>query len=163
MINDVSALGDPHSPALLADAKVQIVLMHMQGDPQTMQLNPAYEDVVADVTLFLDAACTRAIAAGIEANQIWVDPGIGFGKTLAHNIALLNATSRFGANCRKTLIGASRKGFIARIDRDGAASERLGGSIAAALAAAARGATAIRVHDVAQTRQALAVWSAIEV
>ncbi len=162
MINDVSALGDPHSPALLAEAKVQIVLMHMQGHPQTMQLSPVYEDVVADVTLFLDAACNRAIAAGIEANQIWVDPGIGFGKTLAHNIALLNATSRFGANGRKTLIGASRKGFIARIDRDGAASERLGGSIAAALAAAARGATAIRVHDVAQTRQAFAVWSAIE-
>jgi dihydropteroate synthase/2-amino-4-hydroxy-6-hydroxymethyldihydropteridine diphosphokinase len=162
MINDVSALGDPMSAGLLAEAKVPVVLMHMQGDPQTMQVNPAYGDVVSEVAQFLDAACTRAIAAGIAPQQLWVDPGIGFGKTLAHNIALLNATHRFGANGRKTLIGASRKGFIARIDRDGAASERLGGSIAAALAAAARGATAIRVHDVEQTRQALAVWSAVE-
>jgi dihydropteroate synthase/2-amino-4-hydroxy-6-hydroxymethyldihydropteridine diphosphokinase len=162
MINDVSALGDPKSAALLAEAKLPIVLMHMQGTPETMQVNPAYDDVVADVARFLSAACNRAIAAGIEPNQIWVDPGIGFGKTLAHNVALLNATAHFSAGGRKTLIGASRKGFIARIDRDGAASERLGGSIAAALAAAARGATAIRVHDVAQTRQALAVWSAVE-
>jgi dihydropteroate synthase/2-amino-4-hydroxy-6-hydroxymethyldihydropteridine diphosphokinase len=162
MINDVSALGDPNSAALLAEAKLPIILMHMQGTPQTMQNDPSYGDVVREVAQFLDAACRRGIDAGIHPDQLWVDPGIGFGKTLAHNIALLNATARFGANGRKTLIGASRKGFIARIDRDGAASERLGGSIAAALAAAARGATAIRVHDVAQTRQALAVWSAIE-
>jgi dihydropteroate synthase/2-amino-4-hydroxy-6-hydroxymethyldihydropteridine diphosphokinase len=162
MINDVSALGDPSSAALLAEAKLPIILMHMLGTPQTMQNDPSYGDVVTEVAQFLDAACQRGIDAGIHPDQLWVDPGIGFGKTLAHNIALLNATARFGANGRKTLIGASRKGFIARIDRDGAASERLGGSIAAALAAAARGATAIRVHDVAQTRQALAVWSAIE-
>jgi dihydropteroate synthase len=160
MMNDVSALADPNSAALLAEAKLPVVLMHMQGTPQTMQTNPSYDNVVADVARFLDAACKRAIAAGVEPKQIWVDPGIGFGKTLAHNIALLNATARFAANGRKTLIGASRKGFIARIDREGAAFERLGGSIAAALAAAERGATAIRVHDVAQTRQALAVWSA---
>ena len=163
MINDVSALGDPKSVRLLAEAKLPIIVMHMQGTPQTMQINPAYDDVVAEVKQFLDAACLRGIDGGIQPDQLWVDPGIGFGKTLAHNIELLNATARFGAGGRKTLIGASRKGFIARIDRDGVASERLSGSIAAALAAASRGATAIRVHDVAQTRQALAVWSAIEV
>jgi dihydropteroate synthase/2-amino-4-hydroxy-6-hydroxymethyldihydropteridine diphosphokinase len=162
MINDVSALSGTNSAAVIAEAKLPIILMHMQGTPQTMQNNPAYDDVVGEVAQFLDAACQRGIAAGIHPEQLWVDPGIGFGKTLAHNIALLNATARFGANGRKTLVGASRKGFIARIDRDGAASERLGGSIAAALAAASRGATAVRVHDVAQTRQALAVWSALE-
>jgi dihydropteroate synthase/2-amino-4-hydroxy-6-hydroxymethyldihydropteridine diphosphokinase len=161
MINDVSSLGDPKSAYLIAEAKLPIVLMHMQGTPETMQLNPAYQDVVLEVANFLDAAANRAMAAGIEPDKIWVDPGIGFGKTLAHNVALLNATGLFAAKGRKTLVGASRKGFIARIDREGAASERLGGSIAAALAAAAKGATAIRVHDVAQTRQALAVWSAM--
>jgi dihydropteroate synthase/2-amino-4-hydroxy-6-hydroxymethyldihydropteridine diphosphokinase len=162
MINDVSALGDPLSAGVLAEAGLPVVLMHMQGTPETMQHDPSYENVVDEVARFLDAACMRAVKAGIAQDRLWVDPGIGFGKTLAHNIALLNATARFGANGRKTLIGASRKGFIARIDRDGAASERLGGSVAAALSAAARGASAIRVHDVAQTRQALAVWSAIE-
>lgn len=162
MINDVNALGDVGSASLLAETGLPIVMMHMQGVPLTMQNNPSYVDVVNEVAQFLDAACSRAISAGVHPDKIWVDPGIGFGKTLSHNIALLNATARFSEGGRKTLIGASRKGFIARIDRDGSASDRIGGSIAAALAAASRGATANRVHDVTQTRQALAVWSAIE-
>lgn len=162
MINDVSALGDDGSARLLAETGLPIIMMHMQGVPLSMQNNPLYADVVDEVAQFLDAACHRAISAGVRPDNIWVDPGIGFGKTLSHNIALLNATARFAVGGRKTLIGASRKGFIARIDRDGAASDRIGGSLAAALSAASRGANAIRVHDVAQTRQALAVWSAIE-
>lgn len=162
MINDVTALSSAASRAVLAASDVPVILMHMQGDPKTMQQNPTYADVVADVSRDLALARDRAVEAGITTDRIWLDPGIGFGKTLEHNLALLDATRRLAELGHPILIGASRKSFISRIDREGLASERVGGSIAAALAAAARGADAIRVHDVAQTRQALAVWSAIE-
>ena len=161
MINDVTALVDPASRRIVAAADVPVVLMHMQGKPQTMQADPSYGDVIAEVTQFLDMATARAVAEAIKPQHIWIDPGIGFGKTLAHNLALLDATATFARAGKKVLIGASRKAFIGRIDRDGPAGERLGGSIAAALAAAERGAHAIRVHDVEATRQALAVWSAL--
>jgi dihydropteroate synthase len=162
MINDITALADPQSRRVVAESGVPVILMHMLGDPRTMQANPEYADVVGEVAATLAAARDKAVAAGIAAERIWLDPGLGFGKTLEHNLALLDATEKLKALGQPVLVGASRKSFIGRVDRDGPAADRLGGSVAAALAAAARGADAVRVHDVAQTRQALAVWSAIE-
>jgi dihydropteroate synthase len=162
MINDITALADPQSRRVVAESGVPVILMHMLGDPRTMQANPEYGDVVSDVAAALGMARDKAIAAGVAADRIWLDPGLGFGKTLEHNLALLDATRKLKALGQPVLVGASRKSFIGRVDRDGPASDRLGGSIAAALTAAARGADAVRVHDVAQTRQALAVWSALE-
>ncbi|MGH6644101.1 MAG: dihydropteroate synthase, partial [Bradyrhizobium sp.] len=162
MINDITALENAEARRIVAEAAVPVILMHMQGTPQTMQINPTYGDVIGEVADALARARDRAVADGIRPDRIWLDPGLGFGKTLEHNLALLDATPRFKALGQPVLIGASRKGFIGRIDRDGPAADRVGGSIAAALAAAARGADAVRVHDLAETRQALAVWSAIE-
>jgi dihydropteroate synthase/2-amino-4-hydroxy-6-hydroxymethyldihydropteridine diphosphokinase len=162
MINDVTALADPASRRVVAQAGVPVVLMHMKGEPKTMQRDPTYGDVVAEVASELAGARNRAAADGIDPSLIWLDPGLGFGKTLEHNLALLEATPRLKALGQPVLIGASRKSFIGRIDRSGPAHHRIGGSVAAAIAAAARGADAVRVHDVEETRQALAVWSAIE-
>ena len=162
MINDITALADPECRRVVAQAGVPVILMHMQGEPRTMQADPRYGDVVADVAAELAQARDRAVASGIAAQRIWLDPGLGFGKTLEHNLALLDATPALRRLGQPILVGASRKSFIGSIDRPGPAADRLGGSIASALAAAARGADAVRVHDVAQTRQALAVWSAIE-
>jgi dihydropteroate synthase/2-amino-4-hydroxy-6-hydroxymethyldihydropteridine diphosphokinase len=162
MINDVTALADPASRRVIAESGVPVILMHMKGDPRTMQRNPVYDDVVADVCADLARARDAAVADGVPPRSIWLDPGLGFGKTLAHNLALLDATPRLKALGHPVLVGASRKSFIGRIDRDGPADQRVGGSVAAALSAAARGADAVRVHDLAETRQALAVWSAIE-
>jgi dihydropteroate synthase len=134
--------------------------MHMLGDPRTMQNDPRYDDVVAEVIAFLAERVAAAHAKGVE--DIWVDPGIGFGKTLAHNLALLNGVGRIRRELGKpVIIGASRKSFIAKIDPGGDASAgRLGGSLAAALQAAQAGADMLRVHDVAETAQALKVWRA---
>ena len=162
MINDVTALDDPASRQVLVGSDVPVILMHMQGNPQTMQINPTYADVVTDVCQELRRKCDRAIESGIDASRLWLDPGLGFGKTLEHNFALLDGTPSLKALGYPVLIGASRKGFIGRVDRDGPAADRVGGSVSAAIAAAARGADAVRVHDVAETRQALAMWSAVE-
>ncbi|CAM5768744.1 hypothetical protein LMIY3S_02601 [Labrys miyagiensis] len=162
MINDISALDDPASRELLAGHDVPIVLMHMQGDPQTMQNNPCYTDVVSQVRTELDFKCQRAIKAGIDASRLWLDPGLGFGKTLEHNLALLDATPQLRTLGYPVLIGASRKSLVRGVDREVPPPQRLGGSVAAAIASAQRGADALRVHDVAETRQALAVWSAVE-
>jgi dihydropteroate synthase/2-amino-4-hydroxy-6-hydroxymethyldihydropteridine diphosphokinase len=162
MINDVTALADPASRRVIAESGVPVILMHMKGDPRTMQRNPVYDDVVADVCADLARARDAAVADGVGPDRIWLDPGLGFGKTLEHNLALLDATPRLKALGHPVLVGASRKSFIGRIDRDGPADQRIGGSVAAALSAAARGADGVRVHDLAETRQALAVWSAIE-
>lgn len=162
MINDITALADPASRRIAAEAGVPVVLMHMQGEPATMQDDPRYGDVVAEVIAGLVAARDRAVADGVEPDRIWLDCGLGFGKTLEHNLALLDATARLSQQGHPVLVAASRKGFLGRLDRAGPAAEREGGSIAAALAAAVRGADGVRVHDVAATRQALAVWSAIE-
>ncbi|WP_284316699.1 dihydropteroate synthase [Labrys miyagiensis] len=162
MINDITALDDPASREVLAGTDVPVILMHMQGDPQSMQLSPCYQDVVNEVRSELDRKCERAIRAGIAGSRLWLDPGLGFGKTLEHNLALLDATPQLRTLGYPVLIGASRKSFIRGVDREGPASERLGGSVAAAISAAQRGADAVRVHDVAETRQALAVWSAVE-
>ncbi len=161
--NDVSALGhDETSVATAAELGCDIVLMHAQGDPRTMQKKPQYEDVVTEVLAFLAGRIELCVAAGIKRERIIADPGIGFGKSLVHNLALMAHLDRFQQLDVPILLGASRKRFIAALDRDGPAGERLGGSLAAVLAGYARGASIFRVHDVAATRQALTVAKAIE-
>ena len=163
MWNDVAALRfAPDAPEVAAELGCEVVLMHMLGEPGTMQDDPRYGDVVAEVEAFLLARALTAMAAGVEREKIWLDPGIGFGKTPAHNLALLAALPRFVALGYPVLLGASRKRFIAALDPLGAeADERLGGSLAAHLHGAAAGVAAVRVHDVRETAQALTVWSAI--
>ncbi|MEE2690656.1 MAG: dihydropteroate synthase [Pseudomonadota bacterium] len=165
--NDVSALTyAPDSLETAAALGCDVVLMHAQGDPRTMQDHPHYDDVVGEVCAFLAGRLEAAVRAGVPESRLILDPGIGFGKTPAHNLALLAGLGRLAALGRPVLVGASRKRFIAALDRPGEAADRLGGSIAAVLAARAvlgPAAPAIfRVHDVAATRQALAVFSAIE-
>ena len=161
--NDVSALAYADDSIETAAALgCDVVLMHAQGDPRTMQDNPSYVDVVAEVFAWLAGRIELCVAAGVDRSHIIADPGIGFGKTLEHNLALIAGLERFQALDVPILLGASRKRFIAALDRDGPADKRLGGSLAAVLAARARGATIFRVHDVAATRQALNVADAIE-
>jgi dihydropteroate synthase len=164
MWNDVTALGgDSHSFAVAASLGCEVVLMHMQGEPATMQRDPRYEDVVAEVLDWLAARATAAIDAGVARDRIWLDPGIGFGKTLAHNLALLAALDRLVALGFPVALGASRKGTIRKIDPTAADPlDRLGGSLAIALAAARAGCAMIRVHDVRETVQALKVMAAID-
>ena len=159
--NDVGALSAPGALETAAAMHAPVILMHMQGEPRTMQIEPRYDDVVAEVIAFLRARIAVAEARGLT--KIWVDPGIGFGKTLAHNLALLKAVARIGAETgRPVVMGASRKSFIAKLDPGAdAGSGRLGGSLAAALLAAQQGAAMLRVHDVAETVQALKVWRAV--
>jgi dihydropteroate synthase len=161
--NDVSALTfSPESLALAADLQCRVILMHAQGDPKTMQRAPRYDDVVADVRAYLAQRIAACGAAGIDRSKLIVDPGIGFGKSLSHNLALMAGLPDLKNLGAPVLVGASRKRFIAALDRDGPARDRIGGSLAAALAAAARGASILRVHEVAATRQALAVAAAID-
>jgi dihydropteroate synthase len=160
--NDVTALGTPGAADLAAELGCEVVLMHMQGEPRTMQAAPQYEDVLAEVCAFLEARAGAALAAGVAREKIWLDPGIGFGKTVAHNLALLAGLERIVALGFPVLLGASRKRFIAAVGAGGMlASDRLGGSLAAALAGARAGVAAVRVHDVAETVQALRVQAAI--
>lgn len=161
--NDVTALRfSPEAPEVAAELGCQLVLMHMLGQPGTMQDAPRYDDVVAEVEAFLLARAFTAMAAGVAKERIWLDPGIGFGKTLEHNLALLAALPRFVALGYPILLGASRKRFIAGVDPSaGQADDRLGGSLAAHLAGAAAGVAAVRVHDVRETVQALEVQAAI--
>lgn len=161
--NDVFALQAPGALDMAASQQRPVILMHMQGEPRTMQDAPRYEDVVADVIAFLRARVAAAEARGVA--DIWVDPGIGFGKTLEHNLALLRSVARIRDEVgRPVLIGASRKSFISKIDPSAttARTDRLSGSIAAALTAAQNGAAMLRVHDVRETVQALKVWRAIQ-
>jgi len=160
--NDVMALRAPGALETAASLHRPVVLMHMQGEPRTMQANPQYGDVVAEVIAFLRARVGAAEAKGIT--DIFVDPGIGFGKTLEHNLALLANVDRIARETgRPVLIGASRKRFIQAIDERAAdaGKDRLGGSVAAALLAAQKGAAMVRVHDVAETVQALKLWRAV--
>lgn len=159
-VNDVSAGADPAMFPLVARTGAGLVLMHMRGQPATMQDNPTYHDVVAEIGAFLAARLEAARAAGIAAGQIVLDPGIGFGKTTAHNLAIIAGAGSFRAAGRPVLIGASRKGFIGQLD-GAPADGRLGGTIAAVLAAWHAGAVIFRVHDVAAVRQALLVARAI--
>lgn len=161
--NDVAALRTPGALETAASLKCPVVLMHMLGEPRTMQKDPRYDDVVAEVIAFLRERAAAAEALGTR--QIWVDPGIGFGKTLAHNLELMTSVRRIAEETGKpVLIGASRKRFIQAIDEHAvdAGKDRLGGSVAAALLAAQKGASIVRVHDVAETAQALKVWRAVQ-
>lgn len=161
IVNDIEALRAPGAAASLGPAGCGVCLMHMQGSPLTMQQAPAYRDVVGEVAGFLQSRLEEAQAAGIEAERIVLDPGIGFGKSLAHNLALLHALDRLGALGRPLLVGVSRKSMLGRLTGR-PVGERLAASLAAALAAAARGAMVLRVHDVRETVDALRVWQAIE-
>jgi len=161
--NDVAALRfAPDAPEVAAELGCEVVLMHMLGEPGTMQDDPRYDDVVAEVEAFLLARALTAMAAGVAREKIWLDPGIGFGKTPVHNLALLAALPRFVALGYPILLGASRKRFITALDPLAAdPAARLGGSLAAHLRGAAAGVAAVRAHDVRDTVQALAVWTAI--
>jgi len=161
IVNDVTALrGDQEMAALCAERGVTVVLMHMLGEPRTMQASPSYDDVVADVKSFLAERLEAALAAGVEEERVWLDPGIGFGKTAAHNLELLRRLGELRELGRPLVIGTSRKSFIGRLDGS-EASERLGGTIASSVLAAAEGAAVLRVHDVAEVSQALAVTTAV--
>ncbi len=160
--NDVTALAAPGAPDLAAELGCEVVLMHMKGAPLTMQRDPAYDDVVGEVEAFLLARADVAVAAGVARERIWLDPGVGFGKTAVHNIALLNALPRLAAHGLRILVGASRKRTVLHLDPTATdPRDRLGGSLALALHAAAHGAAAVRVHDVRETRQALLVQAAL--
>jgi dihydropteroate synthase len=161
IINDVSGFSDPAMVALAASCEAGLVVMHMQGDPRTMQDEPHYGDVVADVVAYLSAQATRLEAAGVAHERIAVDPGIGFGKTTAHNLELLRRLPEIVALGYPVLVGASRKRFIGEITGVSEPRQRLAGSLAATLESVGRGAAVARVHDVAETVQALAVARAI--
>jgi dihydropteroate synthase len=161
IVNDVTALrADPGIAGLVAERGAGLVLMHMLGDPRTMQVDPTYDDVVADVCAFLAERAEAAVAAGVAEERIWLDPGIGFGKTLEHNLELLGRLGEIASLGFPLVIGASRKSFIATIDGSDV-GERIGGTIAASVLAAANGADVLRVHDVAEMAQALRVAEAV--
>jgi dihydropteroate synthase len=161
IVNDVSAL-TYDSAALAAAAKlgVPVVLMHVRGDPRTMQDNPVYDDVVLEVYDYLEARIGAAAAAGIDRGALVADPGIGFGKTLDHNLALLSHLSLFHGLGVPVLLGASRKRIIGSLTGRTDPKQRMPGSLGVAIAGAAQGVQVVRVHDVGETRQALDVWSA---
>jgi dihydropteroate synthase len=161
IVNDVTALrGDAEMAALCAERDVTVVLMHMIGSPRTMQENPVYDDVVDDVKSFLADRVEAALAAGIAAERIWLDPGIGFGKTAEHNLELLRRLGELRELGRPLVVGTSRKSFIGEVDGS-PAGKRLGGTVASSVLGAAAGAEVLRVHDVAEMGQALAVTEAI--
>ncbi|MEJ2227371.1 MAG: dihydropteroate synthase [Alphaproteobacteria bacterium] len=161
IINDVSALShDPHALALAAKSGASVVLMHAKGDPRTMQDHPVYTDVTLEVYDYLEARIDAAVAAGIPRERLAADPGIGFGKTLDHNLALLGSLSMLHGLGVPVLLGASRKRIIGSITGKRDPKERLAGSLGVAIAGASAGAQIVRVHDVDETTQALDVWRA---
>jgi dihydropteroate synthase len=160
IVNDVTALrGDPAMAALVAARGCDVCLMHMLGEPRTMQHNPRYDDVVAEVRAFLAQRLAFAVGAGIAEQRVWLDPGIGFGKTVDHNLALLAGLDEIVALGRPVVVGTSRKSFLGTITGR-AAGERVAATIATDVLALARGARVFRVHDVAQARDALLVAAA---
>jgi dihydropteroate synthase len=162
IINDVTALrGDPRMAGLVADANCPVILMHMLGEPKTMQRDPRYDDVVREVRDFLAGRAEHAIAAGVAPENIILDPGIGFGKTLEHNLALLRHLDSIVGLGFPVLVGASRKRFIGGITGVEEARDRVFGTVAANVLAYERGATFFRVHDVRANRDALAVARAV--
>ncbi len=160
-VNDVTALrADPALAAVVAEAGCDCCLMHMQGSPRTMQEHPHYDDVVGEVVAFLEERVAFALAAGIAAERIQVDPGIGFGKTLEHNLELLRRLNEIAALGHPVVVGVSRKSFLGRITGREVASERVAATVAANVLAYERGASVFRVHDVAPTVDGLRVASA---
>ena len=161
LVNDVTALrGDPEMAALVADRGVECCLMHMLGEPRTMQLDPHYEDVVAEVAAFLDQRMAFAVGAGVREDRILLDPGIGFGKTLEHNLELLRRLDELVALGRPVVVGTSRKSFLGLLTGRAEPDQRLAGTIATNVLALERGASVFRVHDVGPVREALVVAAA---
>lgn len=162
VLNDVTGFTDPAMVEMAARSNCGVVVMHMLGEPKSMQDDPHYDDVVVEVGGFLLAQAATLEAAGVARERIVIDPGIGFGKTLEHNLALLRGIPELAERGYPVLIGASRKRFIGDLTGCAEPRQRLGGSVAAALAATRAGAAVVRVHDVAATVQALAVTAAID-
>jgi dihydropteroate synthase len=159
MVNDVTALrADPELAGVVADADAYLCLMHMQGEPRTMQLNPRYEDVAGEVAAFLEERLAFAVGEGIAQERICLDPGIGFGKTVEHNLELIRRLDVLLALGRPVLIGFSRKSTLARLT---GATDLVSASVAAAISAYERGATILRVHDVREHVEALTVARAL--
>ena len=160
MVNDINALQQPDAMAAVAASKAAVCLMHMQGTPQTMQQQPHYQDVLAEVLEFLRARIAAALAAGIARERIVIDPGFGFGKTLAHNLDLLRHLQEFSVLGVPLLAGLSRKSMLGAITGQDV-EHRVHASVTAALLAVQRGAKIVRVHDVGATVDALKVWNAV--
>ena len=159
LVNDVTALrGDPRLAEVVAESGAYLCLMHMQGEPRTMQVDPAYDDVASEVTAFLEDRLVFAVAEGVSEDRICLDPGIGFGKTVAHNLELVRRLDVLLALGRPVLVGFSRKSSLRKLT---GSDDLLGASVAAAVAAFERGATILRVHDVRPTVDALTVAGAI--
>jgi dihydropteroate synthase len=161
VVNDVTALGDPKMAGLVAEWGCPIILMHMLGEPKSMQQDPRYKDVVREVREFLAKRAERAIRAGVEPENLILDPGIGFGKTLEHNLKLLDHLDSLVQLGFPVLVGASRKSFLGKITGSEETKKRLFGTVAANVLAYERGATFFRVHDVRANGEALAVAAAI--
>ncbi|CAO3440346.1 dihydropteroate synthase [Azospirillum endophyticum] len=161
IVNDIAGLSDPDALPVVARTGTPVVVMHMQGEPGTMQANPTYRDAALDVFDWLEERVAGCAAAGVPAERIAVDPGIGFGKTVEHNLEILRHTALYHALGCAVLIGLSRKGFIGRLSRGEPPKERLAGSLAAGLETLNQGAQILRVHDVAETAQARALWEGL--
>lgn len=159
LVNDVSALTfDPRSAEIVAAAGAPVILMHHLGPPETMQQDPRYDDVLVEIYLWLEERIAAAEAAGIDRSHILIDPGFGFGKTVAHNLELMNGLALLHSLGCPIVVGASRKRTIGALSNEAPADERLAGSIAFALKAVEQGAQVVRVHDVPETVQALRIW-----
>jgi dihydropteroate synthase len=161
MINDITALADERMAKLAAERKVPVVLMHMQGTPRTMQVEPKYKDIVTEVMAFLSARVKRAEQAGIPKQRIFIDPGIGFGKTLEHNLQLLANIDKFVKTGYHVLVGPSRKNFIGKITGRENPAERLFGTAAAVALCVAAGVSIVRVHDVAEMVDVVKIVNAV--
>jgi dihydropteroate synthase len=161
MINDVAALSAPGALASAAEVGVPVCLMHMQGEPRTMQVDPQYTDVVADIIAYLDARVAACEAGGIARERLLIDPGFGFGKTLQHNLVLLSRLDALQRLGLPVLVGMSRKSMLGAVTGR-AVDERLSAGLAAAVMAVERGARIVRVHDVAATVDALKLWQAVK-
>jgi len=161
LVNDVSAFRfDPGMAALVAETGVGCCLMHMLGKPRTMQEAPRYDDVVSEVKAFLEERLAFAVSEGVDEERVWLDPGIGFGKTVEHNLELLRRLDEIVAIGRPVVVGTSRKSFLGKLAGGRDEGERLPGTIATNVLALERGASVFRVHDVAQNADALAVATA---
>jgi dihydropteroate synthase len=163
MVNDITALSSAESLDAVRKSQAAVCLMHMQGEPGTMQTNPTYRDVAREVRDFLAARVAVAEAAGIARDRIVADPGFGFGKTAEHNLVLLRSLAEFGLLGVAVLAGLSRKATLGKITGRDRPEDRVHASVAAALIAAQNGAHILRVHDVAATRDALAIWQAVKI
>ena len=163
IINDITALtGDQNSLNIVANANVSVILMHMKGVPENMQDSPYYEDVVTEISDYLHSRILDCLKHGIKKEKIAIDPGIGFGKSLSHNLEILRRLELLQELSYPIVLGVSRKSTIAKISRGEPPEKRLGGSIAGVLAGISAGVQIVRVHDVPETQQAIAVWQAIQ-